>query len=82
MKAGLYFNLGFPEEFSHRVFPSGFSLEDAGCGFGRCGSQGIAWWHSDVTELDFDHVVWLWSDNIIFVLDSSALCISLATFWW
>ena len=35
-----------------------------------------------MTELDFDHVVWLWSDNIIFVLDSSALCISLATFWW
>ena len=30
MKAGLYSNLGFPEEFSHRVFPSGFSLEDAG----------------------------------------------------
>ena len=30
LKAGLYFNLGFPEEFSHRVFPSCFSLEDAG----------------------------------------------------
>ena len=30
------------------------------CGFGRCGSQGFAWWHYDVTEwnieLDFDYV--------------------------
>ena len=30
---------------------------------GRCGSQGFAWWHYDVTkfiiETDCDHVVWL-----------------------
>ena len=33
------------------------------CGFGRCSSQGFAWWHHDVTqwiiEPDCDYVVWL-----------------------
>ena len=37
------------------------------CGFGRCGSQGFAWQHNDVTEWiiepDCDHVVWLYIES-------------------
>ena len=37
------------------------------CGFGRCGSQGFAWWHYNVTkwiiEPDCDHVVWLYIES-------------------
>ena len=45
--------------------------------FGRCGSQGFAWWHYDVAEWiigpDYDHVVL----RLTVVL---CVCISLASF--
>ena len=44
---------------------------------GRCGSQGFAWWHYDVTEWiigpDYDHVVL----HLTVVL---CVCVSLASF--